>query len=66
MDQEQLTTDYVSLADLSKRTGLSYDGLRHRVRTEGLPGLRRLGRRLFVHLAEFDRACKQAAREDRT
>ena len=53
---------YCSLKELSERTGLSYDGLRHRVRKEEVPGLRRLGRRLFVNVAEFDAACKEAAK----
>ena len=60
-EKRQMSKAYLSLKELSEHTGLSYDSLRHRVRKEGLPGLRRLGRRLFVHVREFDASCKKEA-----
>ena len=52
---------YLSLKELAALTGLSYESLRHRVHDGGIPGLRRCGGRLFVHLGEFDAATKKAA-----
>ena len=60
-EKHKVVGTYVSLKCLSERTGLSYDNLRHRVLKGELPGLRRLGRRLFVSIDEFDAACREAA-----
>ena len=52
---------YLSLRELSGVCPLSYDSLRHLVAEGRLPGLRRLGRRVFVCWEEFDAACRDAA-----
>ena len=53
--------EYVNLRELSQLIGVSYDGLRHKILDGQVPGARKLGRRWFIRLDEFDQATREAA-----